>query len=235
MLEKVRKLFGYTQEELGQKINVDQRYYTRIETGAVRSSAHIGKLAAELKIRESFLTFSGAGEYDEYPFLSDFYVFCLTDNKANDSYEFILKHICAKSEFIDILFLHVRSSLVRTSFTGGLPVMYIAMKNDRDTIFLFRRQVRTRRFSVAGARPSSNNREIEIKTFPRVESIREQLHALTPYVHDMTRTVSAELYEMIESGAVTRDAILPFFPGENYFHGQYKAHTKMKTHHSPSR
>ncbi len=228
MLDKVRKLFGYTQEELGRIIDVDQRYYTRIETGAVRSSGHLEKLASTLKIRESFLTFSGAGEYDEYPFLSNFYVFCLTDTKINDSYEFILKHICAKSEFIDVLFLHSRLSQFKPPFIGGRPVIYIAMKDDRNTIFLFKRRIRTRRFPVAVSKPASDSREIEIRTFPRVEYFREQLQSSTPYVHDMTRTVPSELYEKIEEGAVTRDHFLFFFPDKKYFSGLYNAHEKLK-------
>jgi len=210
--------------------------------GAVRSSAHMGRLAELLKIRESFLTFSGAGVYDEYPFLADFYVFCLTDKKIADSYEFILKYICARSEFIDALFLHVRSSLMGAPYSGGRPVIYIVMKDDRGTMFFLRRHLRAKGFGRAGARLGEDRREIEVRTFPRVDYFREQLHLSTKYVHDMTGTVPAELYEKIEGrdenaekrSLVTRDDLLSFFPGGEYFLGQYEAHAKAKTDYSTS-
>ncbi len=164
-----------------------------------------------------------------HSFLSDFYIFRLTDNKINDSYEIILKHICGRSAFIDVLFLHVRPSLVKAPVVAmGHPVLYIAIRDDHNTFFLLRRNLRTRGYSVATFNKTSARREVEIKTFPRVDSFREGLHAATPYVHDMTRTVPVKLFELIESDAATRDDILPFFPSADYFRGQYEAHTIMK-------
>ncbi|MDH4163411.1 MAG: helix-turn-helix domain-containing protein [Nitrospirota bacterium] len=228
MLRIARKFFGYTQEELAEKIGTSQKYYTQIENGLSKSNPIISKLAGILNIKESFL--GSSGEYIEYPFLSDFYTFCLTDKEIFELYKNISEYVCSPSEFIDIVFLLIRPSLIRVAPTlSGYPVIYFAIRDDRDTVFLFRRKIRTRRLAIAN-KPRNDNKEIEIRSFARVDSFRVMLHSLPgTYILESTRMISDELHKQIEDGSVSRNDIVQLFPDAKYFQGQYLAHTKIRS------
>ena len=106
--------------------------------------------------------------------------------------------------------------------------MYIAIRDDRGTIFLVKRRLRTRRFSMAGKRPRSDQ-EVELRLFPLVDSFREMLHDLPKtYLHEVTKPLSDELFKDIEEDAVTKVDLLQFFPNDSYFLGQYEAHKNLK-------
>ena len=240
MLKTARKLYGYTQEELAQKIGKAQRYYTQIENGSSKSAPLIKQLSSILKLKESFL--GASDEYIEYPFLSDFYVFCLADKDLPYLYKEIVENICSKSDFIDVVFLLGRPSLIGVlPKSGGYPVMYVALRDDRDTVFLFKRQLKTRNFSLVKKDDIINNkssldasqwlsgRQLEIRTFSRVDYFRDRLQLMRgTYVYEITKTVSEELYNRIEEESVTREDIVTLFPKTDYFENLFQAHNKIK-------
>ncbi len=243
MLKTARLFYGYTQEELAQKIGKSQRYYTQIENGPSKSAPLIKKLSSILQMKESYL--GSSAEYIEYPFVADFYLFCLTEKELYDLYRKIVEDICSKSEFVDVLFLLVRPSLIGVMpRLGGYPVIYVAIRDDRDTIFLFRRKLKTRRYALATSGRSSeiaedavnmdgskklSSRQVEVKTFFRSDTFRDMLQSIKgTYVCEMTRMVTEDLYRRIEEGSVTREDIVKLFPSVDYFESMYRAHTKIK-------
>jgi transcriptional regulator with XRE-family HTH domain len=226
VLEEIRKLYGYTQEELAGKIGISQNFFTQIETGASKSAPSIAKLSEVLQVKKSLLLLQG--EYIEYPFLSDFYVFNLIEQGIVHSYKFIADLICSKSDFIDAIFLLSNPTLPGYPKTPwGVPIQYILIRDDRDTIFLVKRHIKKRRFPIT--RNRQENREIEVRTFPLGDSFRRILHSLgeTP-IYETTMTVPEDLYKKIETGVVKRDDVLPFFPNADYFYKQYEAHKRIK-------
>lgn len=224
MLEEVRKLFGYTQEELADKIGITQNYYTQIETGASKSTPVIEKISKALKIKESFLT--SQGEYVEYPFLSDFYIFFLTDKRIFQSYTFVIDYICSRSKFIDAIFFLRRAE---TRFSPFPPVIYLALRDDHDTVFLFKRRSKTRMPATASGGGPWQRKEIESKVFPFVDSFREKLHGLrSAYIYEGTILIPDELFKKVEDNEVSRDDIISYFPGSGYFEGSARAHSEVK-------
>lgn len=243
MLKTARKFYGYTQEELAQKIGKAQRYYTQIENGSSKSAPVIKKLSSILKLRESYL--GSSGEYIEYPFLSDFYLLCIAEKDPHELYRYIVDDICSKSDFVDILFLLIRPSLIGAiRRPGGYPVMYVAIRDDRDTIFLFKRRMKTRGHPQVAAVSISEvvadayaldatkwlgGRELDNTTFTKLDTFRDMLQSIRgTYVFETTTMVSEDLYHHIEDGAVTREDIVKLFPTPDYFEAMYQAHTKIK-------
>ncbi|MDA8090452.1 MAG: helix-turn-helix transcriptional regulator [Nitrospiraceae bacterium] len=201
MLTQIRKLFGYTQAELAKKVGVTQNYYTQIENGLSKSAPLIGKISNEIKIKESFLL--GHGKH-EYPFLSDFYIFNPSPSFENS--DFVLKYICAPSDFIDVVFLSDLS-------TRRVVITCLAMRDDHDTVFLFKRQV-----NVPGSR---------IYLFS--DNFRDELHYLVPsLVYETTRRIPDKFMQIIENGTVERNDVIELFPGVEYFEEMYKAHKVLK-------
>lgn len=243
MLKTARNFYGYTQKELAQKVGKAQRYYTQIESGSSKSAPLIKKLSSILRLKESYL--GSTAEYLEYPFLSDFYQFCIAEKNIHDMYRYIVEDICSKSDFVDILFLLVRPSLIgMMPRPGGYPVMYVAIRDDRDTVFLFKRQLKTKGYQLATAMRSSDaasddhsldtsqklsGRQIEIKTFSRLDTFRDMLQSVRgTYVYETTKMISEALYHHIEEGTVTREDIVKLFPNVDYFEGMYQAHKRIR-------
>lgn len=223
MLEQIRKLFGYTQDDLAKKIGISQNYYTQIETGSAKSAPVIAKISNELKIKESFLT--SLGEYVEYPFLSDFYTFQLIEQRIVQSYKFLIEYICSKSKCIDIVFFLVRGGSYRT---GLSPIFYIALKDDHGTLFLFKR--RSKSFVRYAGIQRRESKEIESRTFPLIDFFREELYKIpSTYVYEQTILTSDELFNKIENIEVSREDILPYFPDLAYFDLLYRAHKEIKS------
>lgn len=243
MLKTARKFYGYTQEELAQKIGKTQRYYTQIENGPSKSAPLVKKLSSILQMKESYL--GSTAEYIEYPFVADFYLFCLAEKDLYDLYGKIVEDICSKSEFVDVLFLLVRPSLIGVMpKLSGYPVMYVAIRDDRDTIFLFRRQLKSRGYALMtsvrrseiaedgfnlDASQKLSGKQIEIKTFSKSDTFRDMLQSIKgTYVCEMTRMVTEDLYRRIEEGSVTREDIVKLFPSLDYFESMYQAHKRIK-------
>lgn len=227
MLEQIRKLYGHTQAELAGKIGISQNFFTQIESGASKSAPSIAKLSEVLQIKQSLLL--SQGEYLEYPFLADFYVFNLMDYGLIQSYKFIADLICSKSAFIDVIFFLATPILPATKMRPAnlSLIRHILLRDDRNTIFLFKRHFKTRGFTIAGGR--RENREIEVTNFTMVDSLRKILHSLREIkVHEMTITEPEGFHEKIVSGEVKREDVLPFFPDADYFHKQYEAHKTIK-------
>ena len=233
MLEHIRKLFGYTQEELASKIGVTQNYYTQIETGSSRSAPLISKISKELKIKESFL--SSSGEYIDYPFLDNFYIFYLPERRIVQSYKFFLDYICSPSDYVDIVFFFTRPTHYRMPLFSS--IIYIALRDDHDTVFLLKRPTRTMfstidkegmkamSFSVSGRRIAKQGETVvrdakqDIKTtfFSLVDIFREDLHKLqTTYVYEKTVRIGDDFIAAVDRGEIKRDNILPYFPTNEY-------------------
>lgn len=224
MLEQIRKLYGYTQSELAGKIGISQNFFTQIESGASKSAPSIAKLSDVLRVKKSLLL--SQGEYLEYPFLSDFYVFNLIEHSIVWYYKFIADLICSKSAFIDVIFFLSLPNVPRSpTMPWIMPRRYILMRDDRDTIFLFKRLLKTRKSRVAG----KNMEHKFIEPFTMLDSFRRILHSLRETkVHEMTIIAPDDLYEKIDSGEVTRGNVLPFFPDADYFYKQYEVHKTIK-------
>jgi transcriptional regulator with XRE-family HTH domain len=237
MLENIRKLYGYTQEELAKMIGTTQQFYTQIETGSARGSRLLSKLSDVLKIKGSCLA-PDAG-YVEYPFLSDFYVFCLTEARLTPAHEWIAKYICAKSEFIDMVSFLVSPSQLEVKERvrwrwPGYPVGYFALKDDRDTVFLFKRRRRSRPFR-AGEEFGRRPRDIESRIFGSLDFFREMLHSLRPsgsfqgpYIYERTIMTGLELFAHIEQARVVRDDILKCFLSTEDLHMLCNMHMSIK-------
>ncbi|MGO9379975.1 MAG: helix-turn-helix domain-containing protein [Dissulfurispiraceae bacterium] len=226
MLEQIRKLFGYTQRELAGQVGIDQRYYTQIETKKSKSAKVIKSLSDKLQIKESYLTFGG----DEYPFMSDFYVFSLSDS-------FILSHLFAietliirRSAVVDVVFfIAVGQEYGQPYNKTGHQVVYIALKDDQNTVFLLKRPKSTMHTRMVRI-PLSENKEITIHTFPAIIPFLVRLHSLPDtIVNDRAKIVSWELCEKIEVNRVVRDDILEFFPDNSFFRRQLKLHLGIKS------
>lgn len=241
MLKTARKFYGYTQEELAQRIGKTQRYYTQIENGPSKSAPLIKKLSSILKIKESYL--ESSGEYIEYPFVSDFYPFCVAEKDPYEMYRYIVDDICSKSAFVDVIFLLVRPSLIgMKSRQGGYPVLYIAIRDDRDTLFFFKRKekgslaIGTARVTYEREATYSldekgnlSNRKLDHKIFTKLDTFRDMLQSMrSTYVYETTKMVSEDLYQGIEEGSATREEIVKLFPSLDYFEGMYQSHTKLK-------
>lgn len=243
MLKTARRFYGLTQEELAKKIGKTQQYYVQIEKGTSISAPVIKKLSNILNMRESYLW--SKGEYIEYPFLADFYQFCIAEKDAHELYRFIRDDICSKSAFVDVLFLVASPRLIGlTPRLGGNPVMYVAIRDDRDTIFLFKRRVKTRGYALATSESKNDiaadshsldasqklsGKLLEIKTFAGLDYFREIMQDMRgPYVFETTVRVSEDLYHRIEEGTVTREEIAGIYPNVGYFEGMYQAHNRIK-------
>lgn len=243
MLKTARRLYGYTQDELAQKVGKAQRYYTQIENGSSKSAPLISKLSALLKLRESYLGSRDEYEYVDYPFLADFYQFCIADKDLGDMYDKIVKDICSKSAFVDVTFLLVNPSLIGVKMgPGGYPVLYIAIRDDRETVFLIKKKEKGS-FSVGGVRVSYDvestysldetgkltDRRLEHRIFSKLDTFRDMLQSMrSTYVYETTKMLSEELYHRIEDGSVSREDIAKLFPGIDYFEGMYQAHNRIK-------
>lgn len=245
MLKTARRLYGYTQEELAQKAGKAQRYYTQIENGSSKSAPLLRKLSGILKLRESYLGSLDEYEYIDYPFLADFYQFCIADKNLGEMYRNIVRDICSKSAFVDVIFLLVNPSLIGVKTApGAYPVMYIAIKDDRDTVFLFKRRLKTRGYARASALTMSDitadnssldvsqklsGKKLVTNTFFRIDYFREALRSMQgTYVYELTKMAHGDLYNRIEEGTVTREEIARLFPGLDFFEGMYQAHTRIK-------
>ncbi len=226
MLDHVRKLFGYTQSELAAKVGITQNYYTQIETGSSKSAHVIAKISKELRIKESFLI--SVGEYTEYPFLGNFYIFYLPERRAIQGYKFLLDYICSPSKFVDVVFFFIRPPSHRMplySFT-----VYIAFRDDHDTVFLLKRQNKTTTFSVArktkDAKPYQKE-NVRYKMFSLIDIFREELHKLrTTYVYEKTVRIGDDFLDAIEKGVISRGDVLAYFPTEEYISGLCKSRGK---------
>jgi transcriptional regulator with XRE-family HTH domain len=221
MLEQVRKLFGYTQDELAKGIGISQNYYTQIETGKAKSAPVIGKLSRRLNIAASFLM--SRGEYYEYPFLADLYFFNLTEQRIFQSYKFIIEYICSRSRYIDIVFFLLRKP--PSEFLSRSPIFYIAIRDDHRTLFVFRRRSKMRRHAPGDARVGSTRtaKEEEIRVFPLVDLFREELHKL-PYIYENTFLMDDQLFDQFEKEEIARKRLLSFFPDAGYFYKLYELH-----------
>jgi transcriptional regulator with XRE-family HTH domain len=250
ILELTRKLFGYTQAELAKKIGKTQNYYTLIETGRATSRPVLKKLSHHLKIDEGFLD----GEFElpfefSYPFLSDFYVFYLKDNDRN-AYEYILRFICRNSELIDIVFLLFRFPIgSKKRFGGKRPIMMMALRDDKNTVFLFRRHEKLNLgpsytkgklnlLAMAGVK----GEEHDMTEYPTIEKgsplldvelFLDKLNDLEgPVVFQQSVNVSMDLAKKVENGSVSRADILNLFPDTEYFRKLYENHLKIEKKNS---
>lgn len=102
IFDGMRKLFGYTQSELAQKIGKTQNYLTLVETGRAKSAPVINKIAKLFKISPTFLTEDPRDPLNPI-FLSNYYFFTL---KRNDFrlYIFLLTCLSTYSSVIEIVY-----------------------------------------------------------------------------------------------------------------------------------
>ena len=219
MLQEIRKLFGYTQEELAKKVGVTQNYYTQIESGSSRSAPLITRLSTELKIKESFLL----GEYHDYPFLADSYNFCLTERKTVQAYRFIHTFICGPSKYVDVVFFLRHPKRI---INLGPTVVCITIRDDHNNVFIFTTRVKSFSHSPGRGRLRDEpKKEVFHTTFPRVDSFREDLHKLhSTYVYEKSVGMDEVLENAVESGTVKKELIMAYFPTKEYLFGLCKAH-----------
>lgn len=222
MLEQMRKLHGYTQEQLAKEVGITQNYYTQLESGKARSERVILKLSEFLKIKESFL--ASSGEYYEYPFLSDFYKLFLTEQRIAQSYRFLIDYICSKSKYIDAVFFR----RPKIGFPVTSQIICLALLDDRQTLFFFQR--RAKRFSLKRDHPSlraetNASNDEQVMPFPLIDLFREELYKLSPtYIYERTVLIDDDLSKKIEDGTVERDDLMTYFRNKDYFKGLYESH-----------
>jgi transcriptional regulator with XRE-family HTH domain len=226
MLEQIRKLYGYTQTELAREAGITQNFFTSIETGKIRAASSLSKIAEVLQIKTSILL--SQGEYIDYPFLADFYIFTPKERNVVQLYKLISDLICSKSEIIDAAFLFANPS--EPDFvgeTGEISLRHILLRDDRGTVFLFRRNHKSKISS--SNRRVREDKERGITTFPMADSFRRILHSLNgTKVHERSLTETSDLSNKIEAGTVKKDDVLHLFPDVQFFHAQYDAHKAFK-------
>jgi transcriptional regulator with XRE-family HTH domain len=220
MLEEIRRLFGLTQEQLASRIFVKQSQITQIESGTSKSAPLIKKISRELGIKESLLTSSG--KYEEYPFLKDFYIFSLNEKKLGRSYDFIIKYFCSESSYIDVIFFGKKIVPILNS-----AIVSMALRDDRDTIFLFKRRVKIPDFSSQAKVMGAKQRESII--LPALDYFRTELHELQETaVFEKTVRISEELHIQIQNDNVRKKDISVYFPSTESLIHLGEVHRKIK-------
>ena len=241
-LELTRKLFGYTQAELAKKIGKTQNYYTLIETGRAKSRPVLKKLSSILKIDEGFLNSEHELPYvGSYPFQTDFYVFFLKESDRL-SHEYIQNYIFGPSELIDITFFELTLPFpFERKLINKRPIVMMALRDDHDTVFLFRRQDRQPTKALEKEQEKSD-KEVKVRGFsvtviPQLEKgsrllnidlFLNRLNDLKgPDVFQKSVNISLELLLKIEKGSVTKNDILEYFPDEAFFQRLSEKHSKL--------
>jgi DNA-binding XRE family transcriptional regulator len=203
MLKIMRLLYGYTQAELAARIGKKQNYYTQIESGKVQFSRYIAKLADILKVREAFLT--SQSEYPDYPFTSNFYIFCLCHTNMARFFYSIADLVCSHSSKIDAVFMNV--SPLEMKFKSA-PVQYVVLRDIHDTIFLIKKPARRKTSQVDIHR--GKDVLMENDYIPNPDIFRIILHSRS-VVHEKTIITPHELEDKIRRGTATRNDFVQLF------------------------
>ncbi|MGO9613056.1 MAG: helix-turn-helix domain-containing protein [Dissulfurispiraceae bacterium] len=224
MIAEVRKLLGFTQNDLAEQVGVTQNYYAVIESNPTKSAPLMQKLSKQLKISEQFLAF---GDRSRYPFLAKFYTFYLDHLKPFSGYDFLNTNICRESSFVDLVFFLNRS----TRYSQDFSIICFAMRDEHDTIFLVTSKGRRPYFKIAGdmKRSKMKTEETELAnigySIPRINLFKKDLYKHDSLlVYEKTVIAPDPLYSNLANGKVSRKDVAGFFPDKNYFKLLYEAH-----------
>lgn len=223
--EATRKLFGYTQRELAQKIGKTQNYLTLIETGRAKSAPVISQISQLLQVNAAFLSGDLPAHGDPI-FLDDYYVFTLKTDYFQP-YIFLLKCLSAYSSFIEVVYVFsdVPISANKRSGTYPRPLEGVGIKDDRGTIFFFRGQNgRKLDTLILNLTPPSQSPIIDFGG----NRFFSPLVIVSSNMIERRIKASAELCKQILEGSTTRSDISKIFFRIEYWKKLAGLHSKLE-------